>query len=143
MMLMYFGKLNVCTCIRGNIISRKFANCSINVKLVVFKTYCSCLYTSQLWGTCLSRTMNRLKVAYNDSLRMVLGIPRYCSASEMFVYTNVPSCQCVIRLNIYSFMKRIQCMNNEIVHSIVHSDFIFSSLLWLNSRRRLFFVSNS
>ncbi len=34
------------------------------------------------------------------SLRMVLGIPRYCSASEMFAYTNVPSCQCVIRLNI-------------------------------------------
>ena len=55
-----------CLYIRGNIISRKFANCSINVKLVVFKTYCSCLYTSQLWGTCLSRTMNRLKVAYND-----------------------------------------------------------------------------
>ena len=46
-----------CLCIRGNIISRKFANCSINVKLVVFKTYCSCLYTSQLWGTCLPRTM--------------------------------------------------------------------------------------
>ena len=42
-----------CLYIRGNIISRKFANCSINVKLVVFKTYCSCLYTSQLWGTCL------------------------------------------------------------------------------------------
>ena len=40
-----------CLYIRGNIISRKFANCSINVKLVVFKTYCSCLYTSQLWGT--------------------------------------------------------------------------------------------
>ena len=122
---------------------KKFANCSINVKLVVFKTYCSCLYTSQLWGTCLSRTMNRVKVAYNDSLRMVLGIPRYCSASEMFAYTNRPSCQCVKRLNIYSFMKRIQCMNNEIVHGIVHSDLIFSSLLWLNWRRRLFFVSNS
>ena len=89
-----------CLYIRGNIISRKFASCSINVKLVVVKTYCSCLYTSRLWGACLSRTMHRLKVAYNDSLRMVLGIPRYCSASEMFAYTNVPSCQCVIRLNI-------------------------------------------
>ena len=83
-----------CLYIRGNIISRKFANCSINVKLVVFKTYCSCLYTAQLWGTCLSRTMNRLKVAYNDSLRMVLGIPRYCSASEMFAYkrAKLPMC---------------------------------------------------
>ena len=53
-----------CVYIRGNIISRKFANCSINMKLVVFKTYCSCLYTSQLRGTCLSRTMDRLKIAY-------------------------------------------------------------------------------
>ena len=53
-----------CLYIRGNIISRKCANCSINAKLVVFKTYCSCLYTSQLWGTCLSRTMNRINVAY-------------------------------------------------------------------------------
>ena len=87
--------------------------------------------------------MNRLKVAYKDSLRMVLGIPRYCGASEMFANTNVPSCQCVIRLNIYSFMKRIQCMNNEIVYSIVLSDLVFSSLLWLNWRRRLFVVSNS
>ena len=132
-----------CLYIRGNIISRKFANCSINVKLVVFKTYCSCLYTAQLWGTCLSRTMNRLKVAYNDSLRMVLGIPRYCSASEMFAYTNVPSCQCVIRLNIYSFMRRIQCTNNIIVRSIVNSDLIFSSLLWRNWRQRLFYIPNS
>ena len=129
--------------IRGNIISRKFANCSLNVKLVVFKTYCACLYTSQVWSTCLSRTMNRLKVAYNDWLRMVLGIPRYCSASEIFAYTNVPSCQCGIRLNMYSVMKRIQCMKNEIVHSIVHSDLIFSYLLWLNWRQRLFYVPNS
>ena len=29
---------------------------------------------------------------------MVLGIPRYSSASEMFAHTNVPSCQCVRRL---------------------------------------------
>ena len=50
--------------------------------------------------------MNRLNVAYNDSLRMVLGIPRYCSASDIFAYTKVPSCQCVIRLNIICcFMK--------------------------------------
>ena len=90
--------------------------------------------------THLSRTMNRLKVAYNDWHRMVLGIPRYCSASEMFAYTNVPSCQRGIRLNMYSFMKRIQCMKNELVHSIVHSDLIFSYLLWLNWRQRLFYV---
>ena len=62
-----------CLYIRGNIISRKFANCSINVKLVVFKTYCSCLYTAQLWGTCLSRTMNRLKCTNNIIVRSIVN----------------------------------------------------------------------
>ena len=40
--------------------------------------------------------MNRLKVAYNDSLRMVLGIPRYCSASEMFAYGQFQRYSCYI-----------------------------------------------
>ena len=74
---------------------------------------------------------------------MVVGVPRYCSASEMFAYTNVPIWQCVLRANIYGFMKRIQCLKNEIVHGIVHSDLIFSSSLWLNWRQRLFHVPNS
>ena len=37
-------------------------------------------------------------------------------------------------------MRRIQCTNNIIVRSIVNSDLIFSSLLWLNWRQRLFYV---
>ena len=49
----------------------------------------------------------------------------------------------VIRLNIYSFMRRIQCTNNIIVRSIVNSDLIFSSLLWRNWRQRLFYIPNS
>ena len=32
-------------------------------------------------------------VAYNDSLRMVLGIPRYCS-ERMFAYTNGQVAMC-------------------------------------------------
>ena len=47
-----------CLYTRGNIISRKFANCSINVKLVVFKTVHACIllnygvpvYLEQLTG---------------------------------------------------------------------------------------------
>ena len=31
-------------------------------------------------------------------------------------------------------------MDNEIVRSIVNSDLIFASLLWLNRRQRLFYV---
>ena len=37
--------------VQGNIILRKFNNimCSLGVKLTLFRTYCSPMYTAQLW----------------------------------------------------------------------------------------------
>ena len=37
----------------------------------------------------------------------------------MFAYTNVASCQCIIRRNIYNFMKHMENFSNYIIHSIV------------------------
>ena len=81
------------------------------------------------------KTINKLTVAYNNSLRMLLGIPKYYSASEMFAYTNLASRQCVTR-NIYNVMKCMENMTNYINnHSIVKSDMMYSSLCgkkWIN-----------
>ena len=33
--------------------------------------------------------MRKLRIAYNNSLRRLLGIPKYNSASEMFVQLNI------------------------------------------------------
>ena len=35
--------------------------------------------------------LKTLRIAYNNSLRKLLGIPKYNSASEMFVCLNIPS----------------------------------------------------
>ena len=35
--------------VQGNIILRKFNMCSLGVKLTLFRTYCSPMYTAQLW----------------------------------------------------------------------------------------------
>ena len=35
--------------VQGNIILRKFNMCSLSVKLTLFRTYCSPMYTTQLW----------------------------------------------------------------------------------------------
>ena len=75
------------------------------------------------------KTKDTLTVAYNNLLRMLLGIPKYCSASKMFAYSNVASYQRVIRWNIYNFMKRTENMSNCIIHSIIKSDMMYLSLL--------------
>ncbi|XP_063530746.1 uncharacterized protein LOC134741781 [Cydia strobilella] len=41
-------------------------------------------FTSSLWVNYTQKAYNALRVQYNDAFRMLLGLPRYCSASGMF-----------------------------------------------------------
>ena len=74
-----------------NMLIRKFTKCSPDVKCFLFKSYCSNLYCSILWYDCSKTALKNLRIAYNNSLRKLLGIPKYNSASEMFVCLNIPS----------------------------------------------------
>ena len=67
-----------------NMIIRKFSRCSPDVKCFLFKSYCSNLYCSILWYDCSKTALKTLRIAYNNSLRKLLGIPKYNSASEMW-----------------------------------------------------------
>ncbi len=50
--------------------------------------------------------MNRLTVAYHDAMKMLLRIPRYMSASQMFEELRVPACQVVCRNLMFKFIIR-------------------------------------
>ena len=54
-------------------------------------------------GVRLWSVKNKLTVAYNNTPGIFLGIPRYCSTSEMFAYAKMPSVACVIRRSIYIY----------------------------------------
>ena len=65
---------------------RKFSYCSPDVKCCMFKSYCSRMYFDST-----VTSMRKLKMAYNNSLRRILKLSKYNSASEMFVNLNIPS----------------------------------------------------
>ena len=69
----------------ANMLFRKFSKCSVNIKCYLFKTYCSTMYCSALWFINTKIALTKLKIAYNNSLRRLLGLPKCNSASEMFV----------------------------------------------------------
>ena len=75
----------------ANMLIRKFFKCSVDVKCYLFKTYCSTMYCSAMWFDTTKSAMKKLKVAYNNSLRRLLSLPTYNSASEMFAVLNIPS----------------------------------------------------
>ena len=74
-----------------NISSRKFAKCSPDVKFTLFKSFCPNMYCSTMWYNGTVTAMRKLRIAHNNSLRRLLGIPNYNSASELFVQLNIKS----------------------------------------------------
>ena len=120
---------------QGNVLSRRFHMCSLEVKNVLFRTFCTPLYTCQLWSRYTARSLHKLYVAYNNAFRMMHHLPTYCSASEMFTVNRVPNCAAVIRNLTFKFMSRLGLSSNALVCSIIDSDLKFVSrirLHWMN-----------
>ena len=55
------------------------------------------MYCSAMWFDTTKSAMKKLKVAYNNSLRRLLCLPTYNSASEMFAVLNIPSLGALLR----------------------------------------------
>ena len=113
----------------ANSLVRKFHMCSDDVKVKLFRAYCTPMYTSQLWFHYKQKSMNKLIVAYNNSLRILLKLPWDCSASKMFADRALPGAKAILRNLIYKFMKRIEISENTLVKCILNSDLILISRL--------------
>ena len=61
---------------KGNSLIRKFYRCSDSVKVTLFKSFCSSLYTSQLWGRYSYSVYRKINVAYHGSFKKFLNFPR-------------------------------------------------------------------
>ena len=108
----------------GNVLSRRFHMCSIEVKNTLFRSFCTPMYTCQLWWNLSVQSMHTLNVAYNNAFRFMHHLPTYCSASLMFVVNRVPNCRAVIRNRIYGFVKRLVSSSNALasLRSLVMRD---------------------
>ena len=96
--------------------------CSTEVKLTLVKTFCSPMYTAQLWWNCTVTSIQKLHFAYNNVFRLLLSKPKCCSAFTMFVENRVPNSKAVIRDTVYKFMLRLDASYNKPVIAIVNSD---------------------
>ena len=52
--------------VQGTIILRKFIMCYLGVKLTLFRTYCSPMYTAQLWWNYTKSTITKLQISYHN-----------------------------------------------------------------------------
>ena len=114
----------------GNMLCRKFKMCSKEVKIQLFKSYCTNLYCSHLWQSYSKKSYHRVRVAYNNIYRSLMGIDRQCSISNEFVNASVNNFGSLIRNAISGFRKRIYTIDNTLVSTVVNSlHFLYSSFL--------------
>ena len=113
--------------VQGNIILRKFNMCSLGVKLALFRTYCSPMYTAQLWWNYKKSTITKLQIAYHNIFKMFLGMSKYESTSYLCTLFDIQCCQSVIRKLVYGFMCRLDSSVNCIIKGILATSLRYTS----------------
>lgn len=127
---------------RGNNLLCKFRNCSNNIKLPLFNTYCYSCYMSHIWCNFKSSAFAKVKVAYNDIFRQLLMINRGESVSSLYVANNIHSFTTLQQKFTYSFYRRAMCSENLLVSIIVSSVyFLYASPLLKRINGILFIYS--
>ena len=115
--------------------------CSANIKCALFKAFCAPLYAAHLWWSYRKSSMRRLTVADNDAMRLLLQVPRWHSASQLFVFYGVPACEALQLKLMYNVMYRLDEPENSIIvalTSLRKSCLQYSSRLRKHCRHSLF-----
>ena len=123
--------------IRSNTLLRKFGKCSENIKIQLFKTYCQSIYGLGLWCDYTCIIFNRMRVCYNNAFRFLIGLERFCSASEMFVSRHLKSFQELVRQKQYILFNSISESENILLQATSTMTFK-NTKLWCKWHNSLF-----
>lgn len=104
--------------VRTNMLIRRFARSNAQVKRTLFKSYCQTFYACSLWIKYTKRTYGALRVQFNNGYRMLLGLPRFCSASGMFAEARMDDFYAIMRKRTASQMHRLRNSSNSFLTEI-------------------------
>ncbi|XP_061729061.1 uncharacterized protein LOC133533986 [Cydia pomonella] len=104
--------------VRGNMLIRRFARCTREVKLTLFKAYCTSFYSCSLWVKHTKRVYNMLRVQFNNIFRMMFKLPSHCSASGMFAEAHTDDFYAIRRKRIASLLRRVRGSGNVILKMV-------------------------
>ncbi|XP_026333383.1 uncharacterized protein LOC113240326 [Hyposmocoma kahamanoa] len=104
--------------VRGNMLARRFAGCTLNVKVTLFKAFCQIFYTSSLWTSYSQKSYSALRILYNNLFRMMVGLPRHCSASGMFADAHTDDFFALMRKKVASLIRRVRGSSNSLLQVV-------------------------
>ena len=103
---------------RGNMLIMKFGNCSYDVKVQLFKTYCSSMYCLPLWRNYKASSLRALRTAYNNCFRFFMHLKRDCSVSAKFLEFNLDCFNVIRRKLVFGLLERINSSDNILISTL-------------------------
>ena len=91
-----------------------------------------------VWANYSKASFSKLRVAYNNVYRHLLGYKKRDSASMMLVGNGVDSFTTIIRKYVYRFMNRVVSSSNAIVKCLSDNYTVKSSTMWMTWNRILY-----
>ncbi len=117
------------TYVRGHMLIRKFKICSEDVKVKLFKTYCSSIYCCALISKYTQSVLKKLHVAFNKIFKSFMNAPKDFSASALFVSVCVDNFPVLRRKLTFSFFDRVCKSSNSLVFGVYSSAYFRSCKL--------------
>ena len=93
---------------KSNRLLRLFHCCSTDVKLTLFRSYCTCFYCPFLWTHYKKSTHSKLRVAFNNVYRRILKLPPRSSVSTMYAVNHIDSFEILVRKRVVGFTERLK-----------------------------------
>ena len=127
--------------LQANLLLRRFHMCSIDVKITLFKSFCSPMYTAHLWWNYKNATIRKLYISYHNILKLFLNLSKFESTSLLCAAFDVQCCQSVVRNLIFRFMCRLEKSCNDIIKALLASSVRYKSRMWLPLDKSCIYVS--
>ena len=128
---------------RGNTLIKTFKFCSDDVKIQLFKTYCSSFYSCHLWAKFSPESLRRICVAYNRVFRIFFGLYQRISMSKTFIDYGVHHFNVIRRKYVTGFLSRLENSDNSIICEILCSSFYINSSMYSTWCKIAFYFSNT
>ena len=124
---------------RGNILLRRFKKCREDIKLDLFKSYCTQLYCNALWCNYKRDSINKLRVAYNNTFRLLFNVRGIVSISNIYMNVGLDTIDVLLRKSMYSLYTCIKSSSNSILQAFFRSSFfVYKSHLHKHWKEQLY-----
>jgi len=103
---------------RTNILVRRFAKCSVDVKIRLFRSYCICFFDIALWMNVKQSIVKKLEYAYVKCLKNVFNFHKFASVTGMLLELGLPSFRTLRHNAVLRFSSRVSKSCNTLVRTV-------------------------